>query len=1109
MSIVVAYPYDPNGTNPACKIADERHVITTLDNTYRVIAPELAPFFRKGLKIIHAASAHLLVEGVDYYLGNRLESVKAIAASPLFATIVLINPNLFGEFVLEYQTIGSTFVGIRSQVLTYLANYLVDPVKTPFERVIDRPEYYTPHEHEMHYADFINKTGVAEALQDLNASIEAAAVKEAEIAVGDLEQRITALNALLTQYRFNEHIVDTTNPHNVTAVQANALPAHQSAVDAFNVFNRTLVDLAAYINNRGITQADIDLYLRKITSQTLKDTLTLKDGNAIIRNSNANVSLNLASGEVVLVAPSLVELAADTQAVNANTTNELRAGVNNLTLTSDGTTRALDRLRYNGKMIYTSRNIADELTGLGASSSRMVTVDSPTVQLSGAGWAEAPLVADLRLAVATLTVKGITSLSSVITGNRSTVAATAKAINLLYNKVALYVPETTRINNYPLTDDVTVTLADLRLDMVDNTNDLEKPISGPQQTLLDAYADKVHKHPVADIEVPIASEDVKGVMSKVDNFDDITSIQGGVTPRQVKEMAEQINQLEYDTSSLLHSSVLNIKHWRTDMLITVDGFVLTIPADAQVYLNQVDFVIATDRAVNEAILDVAALYPTAHKNTVFHVYMKMVNGDIDYVIRKTKTAPIVSECFLFSLATDDAAFVTATEWGFAQVEAGNVFAEPVTSVGGFAELEDHLAENRPHGGGDNSGLAHLGLDLLKNRPVTNGLSVFSHDNLSRWDRLGPTQELTVEPASVADDILSSNVGVRVVTPVAGSGNVVFHDPDVLWESNAIPLRTVSYVLECTNPTTTGVAAHAAVIGVFSVGQFNGTDAVALIAVNRTNLVTLEIRDRVSLAMLKRVELVTANKGHWQYGRAALTFTYNVGSTTPLTMSVHFPGLQYSSTVQVTLQKETIPSFLIERTYRETDVVTTFDSKVVSLDGDTDAAQLAQLLSVPTFGWGYSYLLGSGGGAQTSRMTVSCIRDTALDAATDYLSAEAVYNALKTNGNIMVLTGTTNGLLPVPPACSRYVVRYGWGKIGLAGPSGQSGIGNGLDGIDIRLTATTSPNVPKTSMLVTGINTLDPHRLELKYKIEGDGNGPDVIARTDGYLNYMIIAYRDI
>lgn len=71
--------------------------------------------------------------------------------------------------------------------------------------------------------------------------------------------------------------------------------------------------------------------------------------------------------------------------------------------------------------------------------------------------------------------------------------------------LATKVDKTTTVNGHPLSEDVTVTKADVGLGRVDNTPDAEKPISQAQQAALDEKADKTELQGVVLGQVPDGS----------------------------------------------------------------------------------------------------------------------------------------------------------------------------------------------------------------------------------------------------------------------------------------------------------------------------------------------------------------------------------------------------------------------------------------------------------------------------------------------------------------------------------------------------------------------------------------------------------------------------
>ena len=114
MSITVSYPYDPTGTNVACLIKGERWSLSSINNAYRCIIPELAPFFAKDLKVVHITTGKTLRVGVDFYLGHRYKEIEAVASDPIYGSISFLDPSLFGEVELEYRTLGGDYVTVLS-----------------------------------------------------------------------------------------------------------------------------------------------------------------------------------------------------------------------------------------------------------------------------------------------------------------------------------------------------------------------------------------------------------------------------------------------------------------------------------------------------------------------------------------------------------------------------------------------------------------------------------------------------------------------------------------------------------------------------------------------------------------------------------------------------------------------------------------------------------------------------------------------------------------------------------------------------------------------------------------------------------------------------------
>ena len=79
------------------------------------------------------------------------------------------------------------------------------------------------------------------------------------------------------------------------------------------------------------------------------------------------------------------------------------------------------------------------------------------------------------------------------------------------------VPDTRTVAGKPLTSDVSLVKGDVGLGNVDNTSDANKPVSGPQQTALDAKAPSIHQHAISDVTGLQTALDGKIAEAPVDN----------------------------------------------------------------------------------------------------------------------------------------------------------------------------------------------------------------------------------------------------------------------------------------------------------------------------------------------------------------------------------------------------------------------------------------------------------------------------------------------------------------------------------------------------------------------------------------------------------------
>lgn len=197
-----AYPYDPNGTNPACKILAERHTITPINGTnFGFIIPKAAPFFRRSVKLKHVASGRTLVDGVDYAPSHHFEA--ASSQKPyleIFGSITILDSSITGTLELvSYQTLGGEFTLDQTALLELLANAQLDPRSTTWDKVVYRPLVFDPISHLQSAEDTYGYADMVAVLRTLQETFSAEFSKLALVMAN--------------------HAADQSNPHATNLVQ--------------------------------------------------------------------------------------------------------------------------------------------------------------------------------------------------------------------------------------------------------------------------------------------------------------------------------------------------------------------------------------------------------------------------------------------------------------------------------------------------------------------------------------------------------------------------------------------------------------------------------------------------------------------------------------------------------------------------------------------------------------------------------------------------------------------------------------------------------------------------------------------------------------------------
>lgn len=201
-----AYDFDPYGTNANNRITDERHTITPASGQdFNYFIPAKAPFHRRNF-VMRALDATGKTTGTltatkDFYFGFRYDQMMLSGGmQPIYGSIVMNDPAYAGKVAIDYNTVGGEYVLSVQQVLTIMANNLLDPRTAQWTAVSGAPTAVPPVPH-VHNA-MQTMVGLDQVVDSLYVVIDSVS--------SGFNKAFLALQ---------EHIRDHNNPHQVTAQQ--------------------------------------------------------------------------------------------------------------------------------------------------------------------------------------------------------------------------------------------------------------------------------------------------------------------------------------------------------------------------------------------------------------------------------------------------------------------------------------------------------------------------------------------------------------------------------------------------------------------------------------------------------------------------------------------------------------------------------------------------------------------------------------------------------------------------------------------------------------------------------------------------------------------------
>lgn len=273
---LIKYPLDLTGTQPTNLIQGE--TVRIPRTTGRHFAPQSGPFFANSVRLRKATDDELLTLDVDYQCVYLYEYASYKAGQAITAVISIINPNIHGDLIYDYQVVGGEFSTNVNAIQLLIDNLALDNRVVEWDNVLDKPITFPPSPHLHHVGDWYGMEELIDVIQDL---IDAITTGSEDL----YDQLNIRFDNLITQYQTQQGTIGSQTARLV--VLENQSNAHtQALANLLNQLNESATATMRFIryipitapmtltvNRRYIVLSDVSI--------TLPTTLGLLAGDAI------------------------------------------------------------------------------------------------------------------------------------------------------------------------------------------------------------------------------------------------------------------------------------------------------------------------------------------------------------------------------------------------------------------------------------------------------------------------------------------------------------------------------------------------------------------------------------------------------------------------------------------------------------------------------------------------------------------------------------------------------------------------------------------------------------------------------------------------------------
>lgn len=167
--VIIKYPLDPTGLSTTNLVQGEEHILSSRPT--RCIATTYGAYYADSM-VITDLSTNLVLSANQWYPGELYEVPTALYGQPVYGLIVITDASVGNTVSLSYQAIGGEFSTSETTLVNLIETLQLDNRPASWPNIILKPSEYPPSQHLHNAGDVYGFEYLVHSVNRIRSSIE-------------------------------------------------------------------------------------------------------------------------------------------------------------------------------------------------------------------------------------------------------------------------------------------------------------------------------------------------------------------------------------------------------------------------------------------------------------------------------------------------------------------------------------------------------------------------------------------------------------------------------------------------------------------------------------------------------------------------------------------------------------------------------------------------------------------------------------------------------------------------------------------------------------------------------------------------------------------------